>query len=100
MELTDSFETYISAYHPVCVLCHVDYITARRLHAGSGFAGSDEVPAHLKEWADRHPGEPIDPERPPPVGLIRATMFLRQERLPGCLLGGWQFEMLGADRGV
>jgi hypothetical protein len=50
----------------------------------------DEVPIYFQEYRRRHPTAIIDPDEPPPAELVKAIRFLKQESLPGSLLGEWQ----------
>jgi hypothetical protein len=51
----------------------------------------DEIPTHLAKLKEEHPDDPIDPELPPQRRIVQAIRFLKQEHLPGSLLGKWQF---------
>jgi hypothetical protein len=53
----------------------------------------DEIPLHLAKLKKEHPDEPINPNLPPLHSLVEAIRFLKQEDLPGSLLGEWQFPL-------
>ncbi|KAF2122189.1 hypothetical protein BDV96DRAFT_640252 [Lophiotrema nucula] len=58
-----------------------------------GWPDDIDVPHHLAELKRLHPGMILDPDLPPPLDLIKAVHFLMQHRLPGSLLGEWQFQL-------
>lgn len=49
----------------------------------------DEIPKYFQQYRRRHPDAIIDPDEPPPAEVVRAIRFLRQQSLPGSLLGEW-----------
>ncbi|KAF2732922.1 hypothetical protein EJ04DRAFT_577998 [Polyplosphaeria fusca] len=50
------------------------------------YTESFEVPGSIVD-----PDEVVDPDAVPPAALVKAIQYLRQEHLPGCLLGEFQF---------
>ncbi|KAF2683903.1 hypothetical protein K458DRAFT_404240 [Lentithecium fluviatile CBS 122367] len=90
---TDTMDIYQSAFHPVYVLLHLDAHTIQSIIDENGdFCPTGDEP-HFQKWKREHPGEPLDPDLPPPEEMIKAIRYLRQECLPGSLLGEWQFSL-------
>jgi len=53
----------------------------------------DEIPEHLQRLKRMNPDAAIDPEMSPEAGVVRAIKFLKQQHLPGSLLGEWQMPL-------
>ncbi|RAR02046.1 FMI2 protein [Stemphylium lycopersici] len=49
----------------------------------------DDIPAWYREQKRKHPTVIIDPDEPPPAEVVKAIRFLKQQSLPGSLLGEW-----------
>lgn len=49
----------------------------------------DDIPAYYRELRIKHPNMIIDPDEPPPAEVVKAIRFLKQQSLPGGLLGEW-----------
>jgi hypothetical protein len=50
-------------------------------------------PPHLIGLKENNPDDPIDADMPPLRGIVDAIRFLKQHKLPGSLLGKWQFPL-------
>jgi hypothetical protein len=84
-----------NANYPVCILLHLDVYKLGTIvteYEEFCVTGNED---HFQEWKRQHPGEPLDPDLPPPKDLLKAVQYLRQECLPGSLLGEWQFSLPG-----
>ncbi|KAG9195141.1 cytosolic phospholipase A2 [Alternaria panax] len=83
--------TYSSAFHPVCRILDV---TKEKLDAimaeNARVWPDDEIPPYFREYRERYPKAIIDPDEPPPQAVVEAIAFLKQNSLPGSLLGEWQ----------
>jgi hypothetical protein len=53
----------------------------------------EDIPEHLLRYRREQPHAVVDPDYPPPRELVKAIRFLKQEHLPGSLLGEWQFDV-------
>ncbi|CAN9365929.1 unnamed protein product [Alternaria sp. RS040] len=84
-------KNYPSPFYPVCRILD---ITKERLDAimaeNARVWTDDEIPPYFKEYRRRYPKAIIDPDEPPPQCVVEATAFLKQNSLPGSLLGEWQ----------
>lgn len=94
LQTCEAFLTYQSAYFPVRILLglEMDAISAI-MHENIAFANSQFIPAELLQYKQSHPDEIVDPDTPPSREIVRAIQYLMQERLPGSLLGEWQFPL-------
>jgi hypothetical protein len=61
-------------------------ITSENAHVWN----DDEIPQYFLELRKKNPNAVIDPEEPPAPELAKAIKFLKQNSLPGTLLGEWQ----------
>lgn len=50
---------------------------------------TQDIPRYYRGLKHQNPDTIIDPDHPPPAQVVRAIMFLKQQRLPGALLGEW-----------
>ncbi|RYO69628.1 hypothetical protein AA0113_g4028 [Alternaria arborescens] len=84
-------KNYPSPFYPVCRILD---ITKERLDAimaeNARVWTDDEIPPYFKEYRRRYPKAIIDPDEPPPQCVVEAIAFLKQNSLPGSLLGEWQ----------
>ncbi|CAN9407653.1 unnamed protein product [Alternaria alternata] len=84
-------KNYPSPFYPVCRILD---ITKERLDAimaeNARVWTDDEIPPYFKEYRRRYPKTIIDPDEPPPQCVVEAMAFLKQNSLPGSLLGEWQ----------
>jgi hypothetical protein len=84
---------YQQPSHPVRILLQIDEGKLREIiQENSDFSPTGEED-HFRKWQIQHPGEALDPDLPPPEEIVKAIEFLRQKRLPGSLLGQWQFPL-------
>ncbi|OAL47614.1 hypothetical protein IQ07DRAFT_123047 [Pyrenochaeta sp. DS3sAY3a] len=58
-----------------------------------------DIPEYLRKLKELDPDMPIDPDMPPEREIVRAIEFLRENGLPGSLLGEWQ-RVPGAEHWV
>jgi hypothetical protein len=93
-EIKDDFPegTYFSSFYPVC---HILKITKAKLDSimaenAEVWENDDMIPRYFQEYRKRYPKAIIDPDEPPPTEVVRAIRFLKQQSLPGSLLGEWQ----------
>ncbi|CAE7027215.1 hypothetical protein PTT_10951 [Pyrenophora teres f. teres 0-1] len=49
----------------------------------------EDIPLYYRKLKRENPDAIIDPDQPPPAQVVRAIKFLKQEHLPGDLLGKW-----------
>jgi hypothetical protein len=82
--------TLLGADQPVLTLLRLDSATLPGIEKENEDYCPEGDEDHFMEWKARHPGEPLDPDMPPLHAVVKAIRFLRQERLPGYLLGEWQ----------
>ncbi|CAN9347870.1 unnamed protein product [Alternaria alternata] len=84
-------KNYPSPFYPVCRILD---ITKERLDAimaeNARVWTDDEIPPYFKEYRRRYPKAIVDPDEPPPQCVVEAIAFLKQNSLPGSLLGEWQ----------
>jgi hypothetical protein len=84
-------KNYPSPFYPVCRILDItkerlDTIMAENARVWT----DDEIPPYFKEYRRRYPKAIIDPDEPPPQCVVEAMAFLKQNSLPGSLLGEWQ----------
>jgi hypothetical protein len=53
----------------------------------------DEIPEHLLRLKRENPGIVLDEDTPPERAIVIAIKFLKQNHLPGSLLGRWQMPL-------
>ncbi|KAI4693741.1 uncharacterized protein J4E84_002316 [Alternaria hordeiaustralica] len=84
--------TYISRFYPVCCILSLSKAKLDTIMAENAavWETEAEIPQYFKDYRRRYPHAIIDPEEPPPVEVVKAIRFLRQQRLPVSLLGEWQ----------
>jgi hypothetical protein len=63
------------------------------------WAGAGDIPEFLREYKSKYANVAVDPDTPPPRERVKAIRFLRQMRLPGSLLGEWQFPLPSLEVG-
>jgi hypothetical protein len=51
------------------------------------------LPPHLIKLKRNNPNQPIDTDMPPQYRIVEAIKFLKEQKLPGSLLGMWQFPL-------
>ena len=51
------------------------------------------IASHMHNYKTLHPTAIADPDEPPKHEIVKAISFLKQQRLPGSLLGKWQFPL-------
>lgn len=94
-QIRDDFQpgTYYDSYHPVRCLLGLSQSAFKKILDENSKVWNieDDVPLYLREFKRLHPDDVIDPDMPPERELVKAIRFLRQEHLPGSLLGEWQF---------
>ncbi|KAI0571609.1 hypothetical protein A1F97_08913 [Pyrenophora tritici-repentis] len=56
---------------------------------GQAWNTDEDIPLYYRELKRRNPDAIIDPDQPPPAQVVRAIKFLKQQHLPGTLLGEW-----------
>lgn len=86
---------YNSNYYPVVSLLNINAGELNTIikENNEPFYGDSELPAHILEIKRQFPSDPIDPDTPPPREIVKAIKYLKQNHLPGSLLGEWQFPM-------
>lgn len=52
-----------------------------------------DIPTHIQLRKRRHPQDIINPDEPPQREVVKAIKFLKQNNLPGSLLGEWQYPL-------
>jgi hypothetical protein len=92
--------TLLGVDQPILTLLKVDADTLRDIEEENADFCPEGDEDHFMEWKARHSGEPLDPDMPPPQAVIKAIRVLRQERLPGNLLGEWQYPLPIATESV
>ncbi|CAO2653637.1 Nn.00g030480.m01.CDS01 [Neocucurbitaria sp. VM-36] len=87
--------TYYDSYHPVKCLLGLSQSEFKTIQDENCQVWNveDDIPRYLLEFRRLHLNEIIDPDTPPEREVVKAIRFLRQELLPGSLLGEWQFPL-------
>ncbi len=90
-----SERAYYDGYHPVrCILQLSQVALDDILRRNERFSDpTQDLPTWLLDRKAKHPTAIIDPEQPPRGDLIKAIEFLKQQHLPGSLLGEWQYPL-------
>jgi hypothetical protein len=93
-EIKDDFTpgTYIDSFYPVHRILNITKTKLNKIMAenAEAWATDDMIPRWFQEYRKRYPKAIIDPDEPPPTEVVKAIRFLRQQSLPGSLLGEWQ----------
>lgn len=53
----------------------------------------DTIPEHLRRMKRENPALVLDEDTPPERAIVQAIKFLKQNHLPGSLLGRWQMPL-------
>ncbi|KAB2104577.1 hypothetical protein AG0111_0g6535 [Alternaria gaisen] len=84
-------KNYPSPFYPVCRILDITKERLDTILAENARVWTDDgVPPYFKEYRRRYPKAIIDPDEPPPQCVVEAVAFLKQNSLPGSLLGEWQ----------
>jgi hypothetical protein len=83
--------TYFSSFYPVCRILGITKEELDKIMTENARVWDDnEIPEYFREYRKRYPKAIIDPDEPPPLCVVVAITFLKQNSLPGSLLGEWQ----------
>jgi hypothetical protein len=90
-QIRDDFtpNTYFDSYYPVWRILNLTKNVLYTIMAENSKVW-DEIPRYYQEYRRKHPTAVIDPDEPPPPELVKVIRFLKQNSLPGSLLGDWQ----------
>lgn len=79
-------------YHPVKWLLGLSNMTLKTIMEENDRVW-DEIPEHLLRLKRENPGIVLDEDTPPERAIVIAIKFLKQNHLPGSLLGRWQMPL-------
>ncbi|KAF2849723.1 hypothetical protein T440DRAFT_124797 [Plenodomus tracheiphilus IPT5] len=91
--------SYHDPYFPVQIILGLTYSQLSQIIAENieVWNSDEEIIPHLRELKQQYPDEGIDPDLPPPLEVVRAIKFLKQNHLAGNLLGEWQLPLPSAE---
>ncbi|KAF1940548.1 hypothetical protein EJ02DRAFT_423884 [Clathrospora elynae] len=92
-QIRDEFSgTYYESYLPVRRILNLTESALRDILGENSdhWHVEDDIPRHSKEFHRLYPNEIVDPDEPPKREVVKAIRYLKQQSLPGSLLGEWQ----------
>ena len=93
-QIYDDFpdDAYYDRYFPVKWLLKLSDMTLKTFIEENDEVW-DDIPEHLLRFKRENPDAIIDPDMPPAREVVKAIRFLKQQHLPGSLLGEWQLPL-------